>query len=195
MSKIVQVTTATTPMQLNKECILKSIITQNTGSDLALQLFEQVPGPLDFKKLDIVIDANIQGYMVQIPLWDLKFNGDIRFGISNGSAFIIYEEVDQNTKGSDIVQLQVVAGQMISGDPGILKGIILQGSGSDTQVRLWDCDGTGTRPTFGKKKLLDLKIDATFQGYCVPMPLFDLEFDIGIYGIIDNGDAFLIYQQ
>lgn len=191
--KIVQVTTEqATPNALQKRGILKSIVLQNTGADVDVQVWENIAGPTDYKRLDLKMDASVQGYLLQVPLWDLYFANGLLVDVGNGSAFFIYEEVDK-PQGSTIVQL-TADGQAIAGDPGILKGMIVQGSGSDTQVRLWD-ERSAAEHDSKRQRLIDVKIDATYHGFCVPVPLFDLEFNHGVYGDVDNGNVFLIYQQ
>lgn len=187
---------------------LKSVILQNAGSDPLLRIYDSISNNTD-EKFEAQVDASIQGYMLQIPLWDLLLTTGLRIDIDNGSAFFIYElwdsvsDIDKTKVEGERVHkysnfttaIQMTAdGQAITGEPGILKGMVIQGSGSDTHVRLWDVASAATHLSTNKR-LLDVQIDATYQGFCQPVELFDLEFNDGIYVDVDNGNVTLFYQQ
>lgn len=196
-------------MVVTGELVLKSIILGNTGTDPVLQVFDSISAETN-KKLDLKVDASIQGYLTEIPCWDLRFATGLYCDVDNGSAFFIYELVSRmadevyatrerarrrllTRKAADVVHM-TADGQAITGKPGNLRGMIIQGAGSDTQVRLWDtpsaADHLSTNP-----RLIDAQIDATYEGFLKPIPLYDLRFTNGIYVDVDNGGVFLIYTQ
>lgn len=227
--KMVQVSSDSSPVELRRECILKSVIIQSTGTDPKVELFDSISAQVSGKrKVSLIVDASVQGYMTPIPLWDLYFEHGVYVDIDNGVAWLIYETGQKSQqamtgarllKGSKVVHVLAATsgiGQQVTGPAPIttgaapkqsgeittLKGIILQGSGSDVELRVWDyayiyADGPGRQQSANppEARALDLKIDATYQGYCVPIDCHDLVFNKGIYTNLTNGDAFFIFEQ